>query len=367
MAAHPTANMDVSRGYVERMKKVLWKGTQQLEFVDDGTGPPPLSKPDDVRIRVTASGVCGTDVHIVEGRVRFVEPPLVLGHEVAGVVDECGPDVRKFLPGDRVKCDSVIGCGCCAWCENGATQFCPNGSEVGMTRDGGWAEWLVVPERNLHPLPDSITDEVAAILDVEVFGALRKPGVNPGDSVVVLGPGPGGLIAVQLARLMDAGTIILCGTRAERLQLGKKLGADHVIDVTKEDPVAAVQSLTGGRGADLAFEATGSEKAALQLLEILRPQGRGVLYGVHGRPIRELPIDRIVLKDLVIYGALSNRTGWEELIGLVADGKLDLASLITHTFPLSQAAEGVACTRERREGAIKAVLLVAPTSRKAAP
>ncbi len=129
------------------MRKVIWRGREVLEFVQDGEGPPAVTKPDEVRLRITAAGVCGTDVHIIQGKVRFVEPPLVLGHEFAGVVEECGPAVKRVRPGDRVKCDSVVGCGACSWCLRGATQFCPEGSEFGITRDGAWCEWLVAPER----------------------------------------------------------------------------------------------------------------------------------------------------------------------------------------------------------------------------
>lgn len=342
------------------MRKVIWRGTGDLEFVDDGKCRPEIRQAGDVRIRVTAAGVCGTDVHIIQGKLRFVDPPLVLGHEFAGVVEECGPAVTRVRPGDRVKCDSVCGCGDCAWCADGATQFCPAGSEFGITRDGGWSEWLVVPERNLHVLPEAITDEVAAIMDVEVFGSLRKPGVSPGDTVVVFGPGPAGLIATQMARAMGAGVVILCGTRPVRLELGRELGADHVLDVNAQNPVDAVHEITGGRGADLVFEAAGSRRSVLDAFEVVRPQGKVVLYGVHGAPVPDVPIDRIVLKDLVVYGALTNRTGWEDFMPLVARNEINLNKLITHAFPLEAARDAYAASSSRASGCIKAVLLIAP-------
>lgn len=342
------------------MRKVVWRGTDQLEFLRDAAAPPALANLDDVLLRITAAGVCGTDVHILAGKLRFVEPPLVLGHEFAAVVEECGPAVRRVQPGDRVKCDSVVGCGACEWCARGATQFCPAGSEFGITRDGGWAEWLVAPERNLHRLPEAITDEVAAILDVEVFGALRKPAVAPGATVAIFGPGPAGLIATQLARILGAGCVILCGTRWERLEVGRELGADHVVHVGEQDPVRAIRELTGGRGADLVFEASGSAPAVTAAIEAVRPQGKVVLYGVHGKPLADFPVDRVVLKDIELYGALADRTGWEELIALVAGGRLNLARLITHAFPLEAAWEAYRAASSRASGCLKAVLLVAP-------
>jgi threonine dehydrogenase-like Zn-dependent dehydrogenase len=341
------------------MRKVVWGGNGELEFVQDGMGRPEVRNARDVRIRVTAAGVCGTDVHIIQGKVRFVDPPLVLGHEFAGVVEECGAAVTGVRPGDRVKCDSVCGCGECSWCAGGATQFCPSGSEFGITRDGGWAEWLVVPERNLHVLPEAISDAVAAIMDVEVFGSLRKPGIAPGEAVAVFGPGPAGLIALQVARAMGAGVVILCGTRAERLDAGRELGADHLVNVGEKDPVAAIREITGGRGADLVFEAAGNRRAVLDAIEAVRPQGKVVLYGVHGAALPEMPLDRVVLKDLVVYGALTNRNGWEDLMTMVARGQINLARLITHTFPLEAAADAYAASSDRGSRCLKAVLSIA--------
>lgn len=333
----------------------MWTGTGRLEVSNDGDTRGAGCEGNEVRIRVTAAGFCATDVHIIRGQVRFVDPPLVLGHEIAGVVEECGEAVSRLSPGDRVKCDSVIGCGICGWCAQGATQFCKQAVELGITCDGGWAEWLVVPERALYRLPDALPDEVAAILDVEVYGALSKPGVCPGDTVVIFGPGPAGLIALQLARIMGATTVILCGTRNVRLQLGQRLGADYIVNVTERDPVALVRQVTGGKGADLAFEAAGSEAACLEVLQVLRPQGKAVFYGVHGRPLSRFPIDQVVLKDLNLYGALSNRTGWNEIFSWVLQGKLDLQSLITRTLPLDQASLAYELLNDPREEEVKIV------------
>ncbi len=340
------------------LMKAVWTAAEQIRIVNDGHSPPAITRPDEVRIRIRAAGVCGTDVHIWQGRLSFAPPPLVLGHEFTGVVDGCGAAVRGFSPGDRVKCDSVVGCGDCEWCVHGTPQFCPRGSEFGITRDGGWAEWLVVPARNLHHLPDAVPDTVAAIMDVEVLSALRKPRIRPGESVVIFGAGPAGLIALQCARILGAGIVILCGRRLERLDLARRLGADHVIDTTAFDAVTVVHELTRGKGADLAFDAAGTDSTIVDAVRVLRPQGRAVWYGVPDHAIRDLPVKDMVLKDIIVYGALPNRTGWSDMIELVASGKLDLASLITHEFPLERAADALATMRDRRDGAIKAVLRI---------
>jgi L-iditol 2-dehydrogenase len=283
---------------------------------------------------------------------------LVLGHEFCGVVESCGEAVARVKPGDRVKCDSVRGCGVCEECRRGATQFCAAGTEFGITRDGGWAEWLVAPERNLHVLPEAIPDEVAAIMDVEVFGAIRKPGIAAGDTVAVLGPGPAGLIALQAARVFGAGRVILAGTREERLAVARELGADCTVNVRERNAAGAIQELTGGRGADVVFEAAGTAESVRDALEAVRAQGKVVLYGVHGRAMDAFPVDRVVLKDVVVYGALSNRTGWTELMELVAGGGLNLQRLVTHEFPLEEAARAVAVSADRVSGCLKAVLRI---------
>jgi threonine dehydrogenase-like Zn-dependent dehydrogenase len=309
-----------------------------------------------VLLRVSAAGICSTDIHIIEDKVRFAPPPLVLGHEFAGWVEDCGPGVTAVAPGDRVKCDSVVGCGVCECCRQGATQFCAATSEFGITRDGAWADSIVVPERNLHRLPDTIADDAAAILDPEVYGPLRKAGVTPGDTVAVFGPGPAGLIAIQIVRALGAGRVLLCGTRPERLALGARLGADLTINASQDDPIEAIRDFTGGRGADVAFDAAGTQTSVYQCLESLRPQGKAVLYGVHGRNLNDFPIDTIVLRDLVVYGALTDRVGWEEMIELVAGGRVNLGEIITHRLPLESASAACSLVRDRNQGAIKAVL-----------
>ncbi|MCS7316350.1 MAG: alcohol dehydrogenase catalytic domain-containing protein [Bryobacterales bacterium] len=337
---------------------MTWIAPGRVCFSDDGGEPPSLSSPGDVLVRVTAAGICATDVHLIEGRLRLVEPPAVLGHEIAGRVEACGCEVHRFRLGDRVKCDSVIGCGACSWCVRGATQFCPRGCELGLTRPGGWAEFVVVPERNLHALPDLIPDDVAAIMDVEVVAAMRKLAIQPGETVAVFGPGPAGLIAVQLARLWGASKVILCGTRPDRLALGKKLGAHVTVDVRRQPAAERIREETEGAGADAGFEAAGTACAVRDLIAALRPQGRGVLYGLHGAPMPGFPVDEAVLKDLTLCAALPDRTGWDELIGWVASGALDLASLITHRLPLERAEEAVSLLLRRSPGALKVVLQV---------
>ena len=338
------------------MQKVTWTGNGTLEYVEKAEPPDDHLKAEEVLIRVTAVGLCGTDVRRIGGKVWLTDPPLVLGHEIAGVIEKTGPGVTSVAPGDRITVDSVVGCGECEYCHRGSNQFCPNGYEIGQTVDGGMQEFLKLPERNVFKIPDQMSDEEAAILDVEVLGALKKAGVEKDSSVLVIGPGSGGLVAAQLAKILGAGKVLLLGTRSERLELGKRLGADITLEVSDKGLSEAVLEATGGSGPDMVVDMAGSASSLALTFELVTNQGKVVLYGIHGSPIEFVDMDRITLKDLTVYGTLSDRVGWQDMIRWVANGSLNLKEIITHRFPLREAQKAYEIIRDRSEGAIKAVL-----------
>ncbi len=338
------------------MKRITWTGNEKLEYTDAAPEPKSGLGDTDILLRVTAVGLCSTDVHVIQGNVRFIDPPHVLGHEIAGTIEAVGAQVSRVKAGDRVTVDSVVGCGKCGYCLRGATQFCSDGYEIGQTAPGGMQEYLVIPERNVYPLPDSISYEEAAIIDTEVYGALMKPGIVKGSTLVVIGPGPAGLVAVQIARNMGAGKIILVGTRAERLDIGKRLGADISINIKTEDARKAIADITNGKGADMVFEGAGSPASLALALDAAASQSKVVLYGVYGSPVENVNVDTVILKDLVLYGALSDRIGWEILLSWVENGTLNLKELITHRFSFSDAYRAYETVRDRQDGVIKAVL-----------
>jgi L-iditol 2-dehydrogenase len=277
---------------------------------------------------------------------------MILGHEMAGVVAEVGDKVRHFHPGQRVTVDSVYGCGECEDCRQGRTQFCARGSEYGINRDGGCQDYLTVPERNVHFIPDSISIEEAAVLDVEVWSAIRKCGVRASDRVLVLGAGPIGLIACQMVRILGARHITLSDVLASRLATAKKLQvADDYAEI-------AANGTTEKPAYDFVLDCAGTSGSTVGALRAARMGGRVLLFGVHEHTIKEFDVNQIVLNDLVVYGAMSDRTGWEEVIELVRTGALNLKSLITHRFPFEEASLGYDAMRRREEGLIKAVLLL---------
>lgn len=314
--------------------------------------------PKDVLLRVKAVGVCRTDVHILDGLVPQAQPPRVLGHEIAGAVEKIGNGVKRLQPGSRVTCDSVVGCGQCHFCLAGSRQFCVSGYELGFNHDGGCQEWLVVPEENVHVVADSVSMEEAAILDMEVYAALRKPGIRASDIVLIEGPGPAGLVAVQVARIMGARRVLLSGDSEFRLEAGKSLGVDRTVDIRKESLARVIREETEGRGVDLVMDCAGTAESFRQALEAVIPGGKMVLYGLYPDPLPQASILPVILKDVVVYGSVSDRKYWNEVITLVEKGRLNLKRLITHTLPIDEAAMAYDLARNPRDGTIKIVLQV---------
>jgi L-iditol 2-dehydrogenase len=257
--------------------------------------------------------------------------------------------------GDRVTVDAVAGCGKCELCRQSRVQFCANGFEFGITRDGGCQDYLVLPERNVYPIPPGMSFEEAAVLDMEVYNAVRKCGIERGDSVLVLGAGPIGLIACQVARVLGAGHITLGEVLKSRLDTAEPLGM--------ADAYLQVQGASSGNGNvagqfQVVIDCAGTSGSFKYALKAVRTCGRVLLYGVFEHPVDQIDMNEIVLKDLVVFGSQSDRDGWEEVIDLVSAGAIDLRRLITDRFSLEEAPKGYSLVESRVPDSIKAVLLV---------
>jgi L-iditol 2-dehydrogenase len=302
-------------------------------------------------------GICGTDIHILNGRLPGAEPPLVLGHEFAGEVLETGAGVVRVKPGARVTVDSVVGCGNCEFCRRGSRQFCKHGFEFGITRDGACQDLLVVPQENVYPISDGVSFEEAAILDMEVYAAVARCAIRPGAVALVVGDGPAGLVACQVLRIVGAGRVLLSGRSVGRLDKARSLGlADVFVDTRQADLHEVVAQETGGMGVDFAAECVGTPESAADTFRSLAPGGTALLYGVHEGPLEEFDLNQIVLRDLRVFGALSDRVGWERVIEFVESGQLRLKPLITHRFPLERGPEAFELVRQGTNGVVKAVL-----------
>ncbi|MGH9613460.1 MAG: zinc-dependent alcohol dehydrogenase [Bryobacteraceae bacterium] len=338
------------------MSRVVWLGGDQFQF-DRETALPPRPAGNEVVVRVRSVGICGTDIHILKGSFPLSKPPLVLGHEMAGEILAAGPDVTRVRQGDRVTVDQVIGCGQCAYCKRGSAQFCETGFELGITRDGGCQDFVLVPETNVYRVPDSISFDEAAVLDMEVFAALSKATVRPGEIVLVVGAGSAGLIAVQLAAALGASKVLVAEKRPGRLRKAREIATSSTVLYSEDEHFySRLREETNGLGPDLVIDCAGTPESANLSLESVTPGGRVVLFGVHESLVAQFDINRIVLKDIIVYGALSDRRGWEEVIELASKGQLRLEPLITHRFPMSRAPEAYELVRAEDDGVVKAVL-----------
>lgn len=258
--------------------------------------------------------------------------------------------------GDRVTVDAVVGCGVCDLCKQSRTQFCAKGFEFGITRDGGCQDYLVLPERNVYRIPDTISFEEAAVLDMEVFNAVRKCGVNAGESVLVLGAGPIGLIACQVAKILGAGQVTLSDVLPDRLRAAENLGMADVYRLVQEDELRDISGKDGF--VDVVIDCAGTAASTKHAINAVRACGRILLYGVYEHAIDNFDLNRVVLKDLVLFGSQSDRTGWEDVIALVTSGTLNLKALITHTFSLEDGSRAYDLVGKHEAAVIKAVLQV---------
>jgi D-arabinose 1-dehydrogenase-like Zn-dependent alcohol dehydrogenase len=300
-----------------------------------------LPKPDigeqDVLVRVKACGMCHSDAHYRAGVSPIASLPLTLGHEVAGVVEETGSQVTNVEEGDRVCIHYLVTCGACYYCSSGNEQFCSSGAMIGKHRDGGYAEYVSVPARNVFPLPEELSFEEGAVLmcsSATSFHALRKAALRPGESVAVFGVGGLGMSAVQLALAMGALDVYAVDVDGDKLKVAEELGAVSV-DAASEDPVAELLSLTGGKGVDVTLELVGLPSTVQQAVGSLAIFGRAVMVGIGDQRVAFSPYDDLLLKEAQILGSADHLA--QEiplLLELARRGDLSLSTVIGGTVPL---------------------------------
>ena len=328
----------------------------------------PSPGPDEALLRVNACGICGTDIKMITHGMPN-QPPFgdfIIGHEYAGTVVARGETVDEFQVGDRVAVEIHKGCGRCKNCIMGHYTACLNYGIIekghranGFTTNGGFAEYVVNHVNTLHKLPGNISfDESTTITTAGtcIYGIDMAGGYIPGDTVAVVGPGPIGLMSVQLCNALGAGKVILTGTRDERLEMGKKLGADYVVNAKKENPVKGVLELTDGLGADLVLEAAGGDTSLQEALEMTRKGGKISILAFYKGPITA-DISIAVRNGINIYTVRGEgKMSVGRSLALMAQGKLSGKPLITHTFPLEEINEAFKTFVERIGGAMKVVV-----------
>jgi 2-desacetyl-2-hydroxyethyl bacteriochlorophyllide A dehydrogenase len=304
----------------------------------------------DVLVRIKAAGICHSDVHYRAG-VAPVRYPLTLGHEVAGVIEEVGPEVTNVKASDRVCLHYMVTCGDCLYCSQGNEQFCTSGEMLGYHRDGGYAEYIVLPARGAFPLPNEIPFEDGAIMmcsSATSFHALHKGRLKAGESVAVYGVGGLGMSAVQLARAFGALDVFAVDINPAKLKRAEGLGAVP-INAAETDPVAEIKRLTGGRGVDVALELIGLPLTMQQSVASLAKLGRAVIVGVTDKTFEVAPYTQLISTEGEIIGSADHLAQeLPTLIELARRGELDLSGVVTGTVPLD--ADAINAAMDRLEG-----------------
>jgi L-iditol 2-dehydrogenase len=323
--------------------QALMKTQKGVGFLELREVKVPRPGQEEVLIAVKACGICGTDIHVWHDKFPYW-PPVILGHEFSGEIVEVGVGTTLFKVGDRVVGEPhTQACGHCYLCRTGNIQICPLKRSPGWGIDGALTKYLKMPERLLHRIPDSMSYDLAALVEPTanvVHDIVERARVDAGDFVVVLGPGPIGLLAALTARASGARNVVIIGAPADeeiRLKKARDLGFEYVINVAKQNPFEVVQELTGGLGADLVVECSGAPPAIASTVDLIRKKGRIAVIGLTGKDSIPFPWDKAAFKVCeIIFNLSTSYTSWDRTIHLIASGQLPAGEVITNRLPLSQ-------------------------------
>jgi len=321
------------------MKALVYGGPGQRAW--QPAPKPVIREPGDAIVRITASTICGTDLHILKGDVPSVTPGRILGHEGVGVIEAVGAQVSSFKPGDRVLISCISACGICDSCRKGMYSHCRTGGWIlGNTIDGTQAEYVRTPhaDTSLYHLPAEVTDEAAVmlsdILPTSFECGVLNGQVKPGDTVAIVGAGPIGLAALLTAQFFSPTEIVMVDVDDNRLQVAKQFGATKLINSADGTAAERIMALTGGAGVDVAIEAVGIPATFDICQSILSAGGRLANIGVHGKPV-ELRLEKLWDRNVAITTRLVDTAAIPMLLKLVIAGKLQPAQLVTHRFALA--------------------------------
>ncbi len=324
--------------------------------------PEPRLAAEEVLVRVGACGICGSDVHGMDGSTGRRQPPLVMGHEAAGTIAALGRDVEGWNAGDRVTFDSTIYCGRCWFCRRGQINLCDHRRVLGVScdeyrRDGAFAEYVAVPQRILYRLPDAVSFEQAAMVEPLSIAlhAVGRAGTCLDDTAVVVGAGMIGLLVVQALRAAGCGQILAVDLDPRRLDLARRFGADAGLQVDAADVPAEVLRRTGNRGADAVFEVVGISAALQTAAACLRKGGRLALVG-NLAPKVEFSLQAAVTREWTVYGSCASCGEYPACLNLMARGTIDVQPLISAVAPLAEGAAWFRRLHAGEEGLMKVIL-----------
>jgi L-iditol 2-dehydrogenase len=370
MYAPPSVKTSPNFPVPAQMKAWVLGDPDQLSLRDK---PTPVPGRAEVLVRIDAVAICATDLEVIHGgSPASIQGGLPFnknftpGHEYMGTVAALGPEVDEFAIGQRVSVEIHAGCGQCKRCRQGMYTSCLNYGKPeknhranGFTTDGGFAEYAVNHINTLVHVPDSMSDAEATLVvtaGTSMYGLTELGGLVAGESVVVIGPGPIGLLAVAVAKALGAEPVILTGTRNARLAIGKALGADRVINIAEEDAVTVVKQLTGGIGADYVVECAGTEATINQAIHMANRGGKICLAAFPHDPVTT-DIAHLVKNNIYVYGIRGEgRSATHRAMALMAEKRFDATKIHTHTFPLADLPTALRYARERVEDAIKVVV-----------
>ncbi len=313
------------------MKAAVWEGPNDLQIKNV---PCPVPSENEVLIETRAVGICGTDLEIFKGRFKHIVPPLIIGHEGGGTVQEIGRGVSRIKKGDRVIAECILYCGACYYCRQGDFGLCDDSKVIGISgAQGEYAEYFTVPEKNCYILPEKISWPEACLIDslADTVHGFKKVNMPLYSTVAVFGPGPGGLFFCSLAKMRGASKVYLVGTREKRLRLGSRFGADLAININKDNAAEIIKEDTGGRGVDVVIEASGSERALKDGMSILKKGGTLQIYGVFGAAV-PVDLEMIQLYEFNVVGSAGS--DYATSIKLVDEGAVNVKDLVSHKFRL---------------------------------
>lgn len=342
------------------MKALSLTEYNRLEF---GEVPAPTIADDEVLVQVKACGICGSDVHGMDGSTGRRIPPVIMGHEASGVISEVGAAVDGWKLGDRVTFDSTVYCGNCWYCRRGDIHLCDNRRVLGVScdeyrRNGAFAEFVSVPSRILYALPDDLPFEKAALsepLSIAVH-AVHRTKIAIGDTAVVAGSGMIGLLLIQVLRTAGCGRIIAVDLEEDKLAMALRLGANEGLNPRDGDPAEEIRKLTGGRGADVAFEVVGIGATLNIGVQSLRKGGILTLIG-NLTAVDDFPHQAVVTREITLNGSCASRGDYPACIELLRSGSIDTDAFISRTAPLSAGAEWFDRLHKKEPGLLKVILI----------
>lgn len=332
------------------------------KFVYKDVPDPVLRDENDIRVRVRAASICGSDVHGMDGSTGRRRPPIIMGHEASGEITAIGKHVKRFRIGDRITFDSTEYCGECFYCRRGDVNLCDNRTVLGVScaeysRPGTFAEQVVVPERIAFAMPEGVDFADASLVEPAAVAA-HAAAITPivlGDSIIVVGTGLIGLLLIQILRASAPGILIGLDTDPLRRDTAMQFGADAAFDPAAPDTPARVRALTSGRGADHAFEAVGATVPIRTAVDLVRKGGTVTLIG-NVSPTAELPLQSVVSRQITLYGSCAMAGEYPVVLDLMARKKINVRAIVSAVAPLSEGAAWFERLYKREPGLLKVVL-----------